>query len=123
MSDANGEFTTLDWIGTIVAGCAVAALAAFPYEGRSFDAMFRDFGAREQLPLLTRLALTPWFPELLSLPAVVALVIGLRGSAPLKRRRLAVVTAFCLGVIGLGVCLAGVYEPIFDVAGKVRSPD
>lgn len=112
-------FTVLDWLGTVVAGFSALALAMFPITGRSFAGMFNDLGSRAELPLLTRLATTTWFPLLLVIPVVTTLALGLRGRHALSTRRLWIVSAFLLGGVSFAVCLVGVYLPIFSIAGAI----
>jgi len=112
-------FTALDWIGTVVAGCSIAAMVLFPVG--SFGAMFRDLGAREELPLLTRMALSPWFRVAFALPAVAAIALGLRAPRPMAQRRAWIAVAFVLGGVGLGLCVVAMYLPIFEIAGKIKA--
>jgi hypothetical protein len=120
--EPSNEFTVLDWIGTLVALASVVALLGFPFIAKSFRAMFLDFGnSLDSLPLLTRLALTPWFPLVLASPACLCLWAGSRRARPLRQRRLFVVGAFVLGIAGLAVCFVGVYEPVFQVSDKIKA--
>jgi hypothetical protein len=119
-ADPGQEFTVLDWIGTIVAGMAALSLLTFPVAGQSFATMFREFGSRN-LPALTQLAISIWFPVVRALPAIGAMGLGLRGSSPIQHRRAWVVAAFLLACLGLGVCLAGAYMPIFSLAGAIKA--
>jgi len=117
---AAGSFTILDWLGTIVAGGAVVALLVFPGFAGHFEAMYRDFGDGA-LPLLTLMVLRPWVPPLLAVPPLVLLVLGLRPAPSLGRRRLLVVAAFVLASLLVALCVAGVYIPIFELAGDIRA--
>jgi hypothetical protein len=109
---------TLDWIAAIAAALEAAALFVFPLVGRSFAVVFRDLGG--ELPLLTRLAISPWFP--LSLAALVGagIAVGARTktNAPLRRGML--VGAWVTGGLALGACLVGLYWPIFAIAGAIK---
>ena len=93
----------------------------FPIAGRSFAGMFEDMGSRATLPLLTRLATSAWFPLVLALPVAAFLVFGRQACRPLQRRRAWVVGAFVLGGFAFGLCLVGVYLPVFAVAGAVKA--
>ena len=64
------EFTALDWIGTLVAGATIAWLVVLPLAG--FGAIFRDLDSTSDLPLLTRIALLPYFTLVLALPAIAS---------------------------------------------------
>jgi hypothetical protein len=116
-----GVFTALDWLGMMHAGFSALGLLLFPVAGRSFGSMFRDLGSGEQLPALTKLAISGWFPILLGLVVLSLVLTGLRRALPLSRRRLALVGAFVLGGAGIGVCLIGIYLPIFAVADAVQA--
>jgi hypothetical protein len=115
------RFTGLDWLGALVAGFSVVSLVVFPLAGRSFARMFDDFGSRENLPLLTQWATSPWGPIALAIPTGVALAFGLGASAPLRRRRAWIVGAVLLGCASCALCLVGLYLPIFVLAGAIRA--
>jgi len=117
---AAAEFTVLDWIGTLFASGAIVALLAFPAAVGSFAAMYSDFGDVE-LPLLTRMVLRPWVPPLLAVAPLVLLVLGLRPQHSLRRRRLFVVSAFVVACLLAALCVAGVWMPMFELAGAVRA--
>jgi hypothetical protein len=117
-----GSFTVLDWIGALFAGKAVIGLLAFWFvAGRSFESTFRDLGSAEQLPMLTRIVISSWFPTTVGLIAAVGLALGIRPGAALRRRRAWIVGAFVLGGAGLGLCVVGAYLPVFELAGKIKS--
>ena len=120
-AEAAQRFTVLDWLGTVVAGFSAVGLLLFPVAGRSFGSMFRDLGSGSHLPTLTTLAISGWFPMLLGLLVGTGVVVGVRPTVPLARRRILIVGAFVLGGIGFGLCLVGVYLPIFAIAGAVRA--
>jgi len=113
------SFTILDWIGALVTGGSVFGLVGFPLVGSTYVGMYEDFGASASLPLLTRLVISGWFPPLLAATAAAPLALGLRPSRPLAQRRLWVVGAFLLGWGALGLCVVGLYLPIFALAGAV----
>jgi hypothetical protein len=112
--------TTLDWIGAIVAGAMTVALLCFPLVGRTFARMYADLSTTPQ-PMLTRWCTSVWFPLLLGALALGALLAGLRPGAPLSRRRSGVVAAFVLAGLGIALCLAGAYLPIFRMAGAIKA--
>jgi hypothetical protein len=106
--------TALDWIAAALGWLLAGALILFALlYAPSFRKMFEDFGG--DLPVLTRLVLTPW-------PALVACAIAtatLVGGVALRRRAL-IVLGFFLALGGLGLCVAGVYLPIVEIAGAVK---
>src|SRR5205814_4161804 len=61
------RLTTLDRMGTVIASFAAIGLMLFPVAGTTFSGMFKDVGAGKDLPLLTKLATSAWFPLLLVL--------------------------------------------------------
>lgn len=119
-SSASESFTVLDWIGTAAVYILIAGLLAFPLAGRSFAWMYRDFGYT-QLPRLTAWAISWWFPPLLALLPLGSVAQVFRSSIPLRGRRAFAVGAFVLALAGLALCLIGVYQPIFDLAGKIKA--
>ena len=120
MPDRPTPLSALDWIAASLALLLDVALVLFALvHAPSFRGMFADFGG--ELPLLTRLVLTPW-PALVICAAATALVltgVALTRSAMGLRRGL-IVLGFLVALIGLGVCVVGVYLPIVEVAGAVR---
>ena len=80
--------------------------------------MFADFGG--ELPWLTKIVLTPWPALAASVVATGAVVIGLAlGRLAMGSRRALIVAGFFIALGGLGVCVAGVYLPIVEIAGAV----
>lgn len=114
------RFTVLDWIGVVLAAFSAVGLLLFPVAGRTFAGMYKDFGSSGDLPGLTRLATSAWFPPLLALFVGASIAMGLR-RRPLGVRRAWVVSAFVLGGVSFGLCLVGAYLPVFAIAGAVRA--
>jgi hypothetical protein len=83
--------------------------------------MFDDLGSRENLPLLTQWATSPWGPIALAIPTGVALAFGIGASAPMRRRRAWIVGAVLLGCASCALCLVGLYLPIFVLARAIES--
>jgi hypothetical protein len=110
-----GELTELDWLSAAIAslGAMFCCLVAL-YIGPRFQKMFADFGS--ELPALTRLALMPWFPLLLGLIPVLMIALALVGKTSLGVRRGLIVGALFLSLSASGLCLYGIYGPIFVVA-------
>jgi len=113
--------TALDWIGAALAWLLALALLLFPLVVLpSFRAMFSDLGG--ELPQLTRLVLTPWPALGLGATAAASTAAGvalLRSGVGLRRGL--IVAGFFVALLGLGLCLAGVYLPIVELAGAVTS--
>jgi hypothetical protein len=108
-------------MGIVIASFAAIGLMLFPVAGATFSGMFKDVGAGKDLPLLTKLATSAWFPLLLVLPIVACLALGLRRKSPLVVRRAWIVGAFALGCVSFALCLVGMYLPVFAIANAVRA--
>lgn len=119
--DAPEQLTPFDWLGACLAGLPAFALLAFPVQGRRFAAMFADFGAQKDLPVLTRLAVSVSFPVALGLLVVVLIGAGVTLRAPLAARRACIIAGFVLGVGAFALCLVGLYLPIFSLAGNIKA--
>jgi hypothetical protein len=114
------RLTALDGIAVFLTGLLAAFLVAFPFVvAPSFAGMFRDFGAAS-LPVLTQLVLSRWFPVALGASTAGGPVLASFAAIPLAHRRRLLVAAFVFGTAAVGVCMAGLYEPIFELAGKIR---
>lgn len=112
--------TALDWIAALVAGTNLVALLAFPVIGRSFGAIFQDLGGAN-LPLLTRLATSFWFPGAMAVPGAAALAMALRAKVPLATRRAWIIGAFATAVAGLALCGLGLYLPLFRIGDAIKA--
>ena len=113
------ELTALDWIAVCLAAGGTLFCFQFPFfTAPQFALMFRDFGGA--LPLITRLALTLWFP--LAWGTVPLFILGgaLSGQRTLGSRRVMIVAAFLFNLLAGGVCLYAMYAPIFELAGKIK---
>lgn len=115
-----GALTALDWIAIVVTGLLALGLLSFPVVGAQYRAMYADFGS-QPLPLLTRLAVSLWFPPLLGALVAAAVAIAVARGVSLGTRRGLVVGAFILGAICLASCWVAVYLPIFQLAGQIRA--
>ena len=113
------RFASFDWALALGAGAGAVGLFAFPILGSAFAGMFRDLGSEAQLPLLTRLAVSLWFPPLLGVLVAIATARGIRGALPLVRRRLWILGAMVFAGVSIGLCVIGVYMPIFTLAGNI----
>jgi hypothetical protein len=119
--DSADSFTALDWIAVSLSALVVVALFAFPFTvARSFARMFADFGG--ELPVVTRLALTPWAAPAMALvaasPTAIAVAVPAKGSLGLRRGL--VVLGFLLAVAALALAMYAMYAPIFELAGKIK---
>jgi hypothetical protein len=121
----NKELTALDSIAVVLTATEAAVLFAFPWTwGQSFQRLFAEFGVGvASLPLLTRLVLTAWFPLLLGALTTAGTMIGSIPIVPLSlsTRRWALVGTFAFGGAALGLCLVGLYVPMFSLAERIPS--
>ena len=113
----NRSFTILDWIGVALALAATAALFAFSFAGPAYLVMFEELDAT--LPFLTRWVTRPWVPPVLSLVPLACAGLGVTGAWSLARRRLLVVLAFVAACALLGLCIVGVYLPMFELSSAI----
>jgi hypothetical protein len=115
------RLTALDGIAVFLTGLLAAGLVAFPFAvGRSFERLFADFGATSP-PALTRLVLSVWFPCALGALVAGGPVLACIPAVPLVYRRRVLVAAFVLGCVSVGVCLVGLYLPVFALAEGIKA--
>ncbi|MDC0679120.1 hypothetical protein [Sorangium atrum] len=119
--NASRSFTALDWVAVVAIGLQSLALLMFPFTiAPSFAGMFAEFGGA--LPVVTRVALSPWAsPALGLLVASLAVVaLALPAASTLALRRAMVLLAFFVGVIALAAAMYAMYAPIFELAGNIK---
>ncbi len=99
----------------LAVGCAALPASVSP----AFVAMFEDFGAIDELPMLTRWVLAPVWGVGGAVVAVslLALTIAFRRQA--VARRVALISAGASALLVLGVYLYAIYSPIFAVAEEM----
>lgn len=115
------ELTALDWIAVVGVGCGALFCFLFPFLiAPTFTKMFLDFGNAAELPNITQLGMTTWFPLMLGLNPASVVFHALSGKHTLGRRRLLIVAAFVLALIACGICLVAMYAPIFALAGNIQ---
>lgn len=112
--------SALDWIAAGLGLLLAVGLIGFAFVSiPSFRGMFADLGG--ELPWVTRAVLSAWPPLLFSALAVGLTIAGLALTRhAIALRRALLVAGFFVPLLGLGLCLAGVYLPIFRVAGAIR---
>jgi hypothetical protein len=106
--------------GIVLSTLGAIGLFLFPLASGPFAAMFKDMGDAE-LPLLTRVALSAWFPIGLGVVVVAGAVAGARGGGPLSRRRALILVSAIFAIGGMIACVIGMYLPIFALAGKIKA--
>jgi uncharacterized BrkB/YihY/UPF0761 family membrane protein len=110
----------IDWVVAALATSLALVIGATPFTvSPTFVGLFRDFGSIEELPAITRLALSGWYGV-----GSAALLAGVTISAMAPRlgvvaRRAMLGSCCALGLLGVGVYLFGVYLPLFELADLV----
>jgi hypothetical protein len=114
------EFTILDWIGCVLVGMAILHLFYFyPSFTAVASDMFTALGG--ELPLLTAIALKPWFGPLIGAFCTGIFALQWVGwfRKRLSRRRMIVVASFIIAVFFDSLCVLALYLPIFRMAKVV----
>jgi hypothetical protein len=118
-TQAEGELAGLDWLSAALAslGATFCCLLAL-YLGPRFQKIFADVGG--ELPALTQLAFMPWFPLVLGVIPALMIALALVAKTSLGIRRGLIVGAMVLSLSASGLCLYGIYGPIFAARELVR---
>lgn len=111
------ELGASDLIASGLTACVALLLLVFPLFARPFRAMYTDMGGA--LPFVTRAA-TTWLGPLVGVATASALAASFRATT-IGRRRLWIVAAFFVGIVGFAGCLTALYWPIFALAGNVKA--
>lgn len=113
--------TALDWIALVLAVGLTAGLELFPFlVAPRYAAMFDAFGAGP-LPALTQLSLSRWFPIVLALAPLAGIGAALVERQTIGRRRALIVVSFFASLVALGICVVGLYLPLFALAGDIAA--
>jgi hypothetical protein len=107
---AGEELTALDSVGAVIAGLGAVFCFLFPvFVGPRIQKISADFGG--ELPAITQLVLTLWFPLLLWLTptSLIVLALVLRTSSGVRRGLL--VGALVLSLSSSGFCLYAMDAP------------
>ncbi len=121
MSDAQAgpQLSALDWIAFGLAVLGVFFCLQFPFGlAGTYAKMFRDFGG--ELPVITRLALSVWFPLLLGAVPVLPLVLSLDSKRGLGTQRAMVVVGFFSAMAAVTLLMLAMYAPIQQLAGQIQ---
>ncbi len=108
-----------DVMAATLSGLGVALLFSLvPFVlAPQFAALLHGFGG--PLPLITRLALRPWFAPLLAAPALALLVLAARRQP--GRRRAPLAAALVSMALAAVTVAYGLYGPIFELSGNIRA--
>jgi hypothetical protein len=116
---AVASFTALDWIGVAITGIAALGLILLPrIAGPPMVTMYEDFGS--ELPTITQLVLTGWFPLLLAQPTLALVVVALLRRHSMLASRLLVAGGFVLTLVFGALCLYAFYLPIFGLVEMIE---
>ena len=83
------------------------------------EEMFLEFGGT--LPTLTKNVINPWFTITLGMLSLsIFSTQWLKPvKASIKRRRAVIVISFVTASVSFAICIVGLYQPIFRLAGSV----
>ena len=112
------KWTVPESIGALVALFTVFALFAFPVG--SYEAIFRDLVSVEELPGLTRLALSRWLQSGFAVPVVALLVGGMLARGP-RARAFCIGAAVVIGLVGIALCVIAMHLPAWTIFGKIKA--
>jgi hypothetical protein len=113
------ELTLLDWLGAAIASLGTMFCCLFAlFIGPRFKKLLEDFGG--EFPPITLLVLMPWFPLLLGLIPALMVALALVGNTSWGVRRGLIVGASFLSLLASGLCLYGIYSPIFAAAMGIK---
>ena len=115
---SEGALTGIDWFRLVIASLGVMFCCQFALIGPRFQKQLADFGG--EIPAITQLVLMPWFPLLLGLIPALMLALALAGKPSLGVRRRLIVGALFLSLSASGLCLYGIYSPIFGILGAIK---
>jgi hypothetical protein len=108
----------IDWALAGTAAVAAFAVLGFPVFGSRFAAMYGDMHV--ELPLMTSLASSAWFPPLISLVLFALIGIGLARGHKLGGRIPWIAGALLGALAAVPSLLVAIYYPIFQLASAVR---
>jgi len=87
----------------------------------TFTAMHRDFGSHASLPLITRVAASPWLLAGVAVVAAGLSVVGLlRGRRGSRGSRLLLGAGLVVSLATAMLVVGAMYAPIFQLAGNIR---
>ncbi|HVG60466.1 MAG TPA: hypothetical protein VNA24_18050 [Hyalangium sp.] len=114
-----GELTGIDWFRVVIASLGVMFCCRFALStGPRFQKLLADFGGKP--PALTQLVIMPWFPLLLGLIPALMVALALAGKPSLGVRRGLIVGALVLSLSASGLCVYGIFSPIFVLAEAIK---
>ncbi len=113
------ELSAIDWVLFGLVALPELFDMVFPILiGPVYGKMFADFGG--VLPVLTRLALTKWFPFVVGMPAFLPLALALDSTRALGERRALLLVGLVVALAGSGTLVFAMYSHIFQLAEYVK---
>lgn len=113
------EFTIFDVVGLAFGALGILWSAAVVLQLQPmFAEMFSEFGG--ELPTYTRLCLQVWFPLVLPLVPIGVVGAGVAAGAPHRTRAVLMGAAIFLTFALPAAFLAGMYLPLFSLAGAIK---
>ncbi len=113
------ELTAGDWLAASVGVLCALFCLQFPlFAAPRFAKMFEDFGG--ELPALTRLGLTYWFPWALAVLPIALAATGLARARTVVAARIALLLGALLAIGGSFLCVLAMYQPIFAISGSIE---
>lgn len=112
------DFTAVDWALFGLVALPELFDLVFPFLiAPVYGKMFADFGG--VLPVVTRLALTRWFPFVVGMPAFLPLALALDARRALGERRVLLVVGLIVAVAGAGLLVFAMYSPIWQLTNSI----
>ena len=85
----------------------------------AFSGMYRDLGSA-QLPQLTRWIVSGWWMPAWIVATLGLVLFALGGVTRTRVRSRVLAIAFAIGGIALAITLWGLYEPVWQLAGRIQ---
>ena len=121
-SNSHGrQIEAIDKAGLALAVASLASLFGVQHHGSStVGSTFRDLGAPEALPLLTRLTISSQFPIGVALFGLLTLGAAF-GQRNAKVRRLLMLVVLAVVALSAAMTVLGWYLPIFQMADRIKA--
>lgn len=106
-------------LAVVVIELGMLALVCFRF-APAFVAMVADVQQVEQLPRLFRVVTAREYPYVAGLGLALVALVADRVARGDKQRVLALAVAAFAGAVLVGVTLFGLYQPVFELAGRIK---
>lgn len=115
------SLTILDWVLAVATAAIAVGLSLFPFVlAPPLRSMLDDFGG--PIPAITNLVISSWFGLAMGIPSLggVIAALGPLRSATVRVRRLVLVGALAVALVGVAMCVAGWRAPISQMADALQ---